>query len=121
MRFKYENLEIWNLSMDLVEVIYIVVKKFPDEEKFGLQSQGRRAVTSIALNIAEGAGRHGKKDFGNFLNISLASLQEVDTILKVAQRLGYIFPNDEDLETADKLIEKLYYKTIAFRKKLLSD
>lgn len=118
MKFKYENLEIWQLAMDLVKIIYRITNNFPADEKFGLTSQARRASTSIALNIAEGSGRKTKKDFSYFLNISITSLQEVDTIFKIAIKLKYLDINNSDLALANTLIEKIYFKTIAFRKKL---
>ncbi|MFH1427258.1 MAG: four helix bundle protein [Patescibacteria group bacterium] len=121
MRFKYEDLEIWRLSMDLIVVIYKIVENFPVEERFALSSQGRRAVTSISLNIAEGAGRHSYKDFANFLNRAITSLQEVDTILKIAFRLNYIDLNNCNLKIANELIEKIYFKTIAFRKSIVNN
>jgi hypothetical protein len=65
MKFKYEDLEIWQLSIELIKTIYKIVNKFPEDEKYGLTSQGKRAVVSIALNIAEGSGRHDTA----FLNI----------------------------------------------------
>ena len=72
------------------------------------------------MNISEGSGRHGKRDFAKFLNIGVTSIQEADTVLKIAIRLRYIFKDDLDLILAKKIIEKLYYKTIAYRKKLLT-
>ena len=119
MRFQYENLEIWQLAIDLVEIIYKLTSKFPPEEKFGLTSQARRASFSVPLNIAEGVGRHSKKDCANFLNYSIASLHELDTNLKIAIRLNYLNINDPELALANQLIEKIYFKTIAYRKRLL--
>lgn len=116
MRFKHEDLEIWQLAMELISIIYKITKKFPEEEKFGLTSQGNHAVVSVALDIAEGSGRHSKKDFSNFLNRAITSLQEVDTVLKVAIKLNYIEKNDYNL--ANSTIEKLYFKLIAFNKSL---
>ena len=116
MRFKYENLEIWQISMHLVKPVYKLVEKFPKEEMFALASQGKRAVTSIPLNIAEGAGRHSKKDFSCFINRAVTSLQEVDTCLKIAIELNYISQNDYN--NINSTLEKLYFKMIAFDKSL---
>ena len=49
----------------------------------------RRAVVSIAANIAEGYGRHGRKEFANFLRISHGSLTELETLLAIAKKLSY--------------------------------
>lgn len=70
----------------------------------------------MALNITEGSGRHSKKDFANFINHSIASLQETDTGLKIALKLKYV--EDSDYEKIALKIEKLYFKMIAFYKKL---
>jgi four helix bundle protein len=116
MRFKYEDLEIWQLALDLIKVIYDVLRKFPKDEKYDLVSQGKRAVVSVALNIAEGSGRQTNKDFASFLNRSVTSLQEVDGVLKIGIKLGYI--TADDCSSADALIEKEYFKALSFEKSL---
>jgi four helix bundle protein len=68
MKFKYEDLEIWRIALELIKLVYDKLKKFPADEKYDLISQGKRAVTSIALNIAEGSGRHTDRDFSVFIN-----------------------------------------------------
>lgn len=117
MKFKYEDLEIWQLALELIEVIYKLLKKFPAEEKYDLVSQGKRAVVSIALNIAEGSGRHTDKDFSLFINRAITSLQEVDGVLKIGMKLNYI--SDENYQFVVPLIEKEYYKLVAFDKALI--
>jgi four helix bundle protein len=71
-------------------MIYKLTAKFPDEEKFGLVSQMRRAAVSIPCNIAEGAARQGKKEFKNFVSMAQGSLSELDTQLELAVILGYL-------------------------------
>ncbi|MCK4250959.1 four helix bundle protein [candidate division WOR-3 bacterium] len=117
MKFKYEDLEIWQLALELIKIIYQLLKKFPAEEKYDLVSQGKRAVVSIALNIAEGSGRHTDKDFSLFINRAITSLQEVDGVLKIGMKLNYI--TDEDYQSVVPLIEKEYYKLVAFDKALI--
>lgn len=68
----------------------LVIQNFPKEERFILGDQIIRAVTSIVLNIAEGADRSTDKDFANFLNKSHASLNEVVSCLDVALLEKYI-------------------------------
>jgi four helix bundle protein len=82
-----------------------------------LVSQGKRAVVSIALNIAESSGRHTDKDFSLFINRAITSLQEVDGVLKIGMKLNYI--TDEDYQSVVPLIEKEYYKLVAFDKALI--
>ena len=86
----YRDLIVWNKSMSLVTLIYTVLKKFPDEEKFGLVSQIRRCSVSVPSNIAEGFGRESNKDFNRFLKISIGSLSEFQTQIEIAYNLKYI-------------------------------
>ena len=119
MKFKYEDLEIWRLALELIRVVYAILRKFPTDEKYDLISQGKRAVTSIALNIAEGSGRHTDKDFSVFINRAITSLQEVDAVLKIGIQLDYI--DQADYERVAPLIEKEYFKLVAFEKTLRKD
>lgn len=119
MKFKYEDLEIWQIAVELIKVVYRILKKYPKEELYDLTSQGKRAVVSVALNIAEGSGRHTDKDFSVFINRSITSLQEVDAVLKIGIAVGHI-TKDDKLD-ADPLIEKEYFKLVAFDKTLRTD
>lgn len=73
--------------MSLVEDVYRLTKLFPADERFALSDQLKRSSTSIALNIAEGTGGLGDKEFKSFLRIALKSLYETVAGLKVAERL----------------------------------
>lgn len=73
--------------MGLIEGVYRLTKLFPAEEKFALSDQLKRSSTSIALNIAEGTGGLGDKEFKSFLRIALKSLYETVAGLKVAECL----------------------------------
>jgi four helix bundle protein len=86
----FRELIAWQKSMDLVESIYRSTEAFPSHERFGLTNQLRRAAVSIPSNIAEGQGRSSTKDFLHFLSISRSSLQEVQTQVELAVRLGYL-------------------------------
>lgn len=83
----YENLIVWQKSMDLVVFIYKLTEKFPRDEIYGLISQMRRASVSIPSNIAEGNRRSSKKDFRNFLLNAYGSGAELETQTKIAKRL----------------------------------
>ena len=88
--FNFEKLIVWQKAVDFSSVIYNLTGNFPKEEIFGVTSQLRRAVVSVALNIAEGAGRKSKKEFIHFLDISYGSLCEVVTILMICLKQNYI-------------------------------
>ncbi|HON27679.1 MAG: four helix bundle protein [Mesotoga sp.] len=86
----FRDLDVWNLSMDLVEDVYKVTKALPKSEMFGLIDQMRRASISIPSNIAEGNGRQHSREYINFLYIALGSLLELITQTELARRLDYI-------------------------------
>lgn len=86
----YQDLEVWQRGIDLVEQVYAFTDSFPKEEKYGLSSQVRRAAVSISANIAEGWGYSSRKQCVHFLEQARSSLLEVETHLIIAERLGYI-------------------------------
>ena len=85
----HKELDIWNLSIDFVVIVYQLTKKFPKEELYGLTSQMRRAAISIPSNIAEGAARKTNKENIQFLYIALGSLSELETQFIIAEKLKY--------------------------------
>jgi four helix bundle protein len=89
--------------MDLVMLIYKLTASFPDCEKFGLVNQLRRAVVSVASNIAEGQGRLTSGEFRQFLGHSRGSLHEVCTQLMIAQKLEYM--NEQQHAQAEALAQ----------------
>ena len=89
MSRKYQKLAVWQEAIRLAEAVYRATRWFPVEERFGLSQQMRRAAVSVPSNIAEGAGRGTDKDFVRFLLIARGSLQEMETQLHLARRLGY--------------------------------
>ena len=96
--------------MDLAEAIYVATRGFPREEAYGLQSQMRRAATSIPANIAEGQGRSHKKENAQFLGIACGSYTELETYIELARRLRYMEPNevlDELLKRTGQLLYRL--------------
>ena len=86
----HKKLLLWQEAMALVVQVYELTKVFPREEEFGLKSQLRRASVSVVSNIAEGLARKSNKDKLHFLNISQASLSELDTQVEISLRLQYI-------------------------------
>lgn len=92
--------------MKLVKLVYSVIKDLPEEERFGLKDQLRRSVTSVVLNIAEGTGGLGDKEFKNFLRHALKSLYETVAGLKIAEEL-YRVKVDEQLNQSDLVGKEL--------------
>ena len=90
----YKDLVVWQKSMELVENVYRLTLKLPQAERRGLMSQMRGAAVSVPSNIAEGAGRESKKEFSQFLSVSLGSCFEAETQSILAFRLGYISPEE---------------------------
>jgi four helix bundle protein len=90
---KFRELKVWQRAMDFAMEIYRLSADFPKAEQFGLMSQIRRATTSIALNIAEGAGSGSDLEFQRFLSYALRSTYEVMAALEIGQRLGYCAPD----------------------------
>jgi four helix bundle protein len=105
--YNFEKLEAWRRALELVEVIYKLTKQFPASEKFALSDQLKRAVTSIALNIAEGNGARNKREFAAFCRIALKSLYETIAGLKIAERLYHIDVTD-GLTKCDKVSKLLH-------------
>ena len=96
--------------MELTDVVYDIVKRFPSDERYALGDQLRRAVVSIPSNIAEGFGRESHADFAHFLAQAKGSLFEVDTQLEIAVRRNFITINDVPIDlmnTISKLIGAL--------------
>ena len=86
----YFNLDVWQAAHAFALAIYQTTRSFPDNERFGLSSQARRAATSIPANIAEGAGRHGNPEFVRFLHIAAGSASETEYYLLLARDLAYL-------------------------------
>ena len=101
--FKFENLTVYQKSLEFIDTIYSITVKFPKEEQFRITSQFIRAAHSIALNIADGSGGTNA-EFKNFLRISKRSTRECIVCLTIALRQNYITTEDE-LEIRMKAVE----------------
>lgn len=101
----FRKIEAWQLADDLAVAVYEETKGFPKEEVYGITSQIRRAVTSVAANIVEGSSRESAKDYGHFLQIARGSLAETQYFLHLARRLSYLRPDRADqLEQAARRV-----------------
>lgn len=116
----YKKLDIYSKSRSLVAKVYEVTNSLPKEEMYSLTSQIRRAAISITANIAEGSSRGTEKEFARFLNISMASLCETESLLILAVDLKYVKAQETLLDELDhlrrmiiNLQKKLVYKRSA--------
>ena len=112
-KFYFEKLEVWKDAIQLTKEVYKLSRKFPDDEKFGIISQIRRASVSITTNLAEGSGRSTQKDQANFTTMAYSSLMEVLNLLIVSVELEYL-EEEVYLEVRDK-IEMIANKLNALR------
>ena len=93
----YKDLEIWKMGIELTVDIYRLSLIFPEEERFGIVSQIRRASASVPVNIAEGWGRKSTKSYVLFLKQARGSLYELETELIISNKIGYFKENSEEL------------------------
>jgi four helix bundle protein len=108
----YKDLVVWEKAHRLTLVIYKNTRAFPNEEKFGLTSQMRRASASIAANLAEGCGRRSDAEMGRFIQIAMGSGAELSYHLLLARDLGLfeqlIFEGmDSDLSEIMRMMSSL--------------
>lgn len=85
----HRDLIAWQKGMELVTAIYRETRYFPDDEKFGLTNQLRRAAVSIPSNVAEGHGRTSRRELHQFIAVARGSSLEVQTQIEIAESLGY--------------------------------
>jgi four helix bundle protein len=107
----YRDLEVWQMGRVLAKKTYELTRSFPDDERFGLISQLRRAAVSIPSNIAEGWGRHYTAEFVQFLRKANGSRTELETQLIISSDLGYM---------TNKHLESCMAETTMLGKKLLN-
>jgi four helix bundle protein len=107
----YHQLDIWNRAMDYAVAVYQFAASLPEQERYNLASQLRRAVTSAPLNIAEGCGTATNTEFARFLGYAYRSLKEVVTALELCERLYPTPPRDQITSLIDEgnQISKMTY------------
>ncbi|RJX36302.1 MAG: four helix bundle protein [Desulfurivibrio sp.] len=97
-RFSFEDLEVWQRAVLFAESVIVSSEKWKTAGKhYRLLEQLEAAVTSVAMNIAEGKGRYSQKEFKQYLYIARGSLFEVITLLVIVEKLGWI--DNKDLDT----------------------
>ena len=81
----HKDLDVWQAAIELAKTIYHTTRSYPKEERYGLVTQMRRSAVSIAANIAEGAARHGTREYIQFLYVAVGSATELDTQISTSQ------------------------------------
>ncbi|HCK66516.1 MAG TPA: four helix bundle protein [Anaerolineae bacterium] len=117
MGFKFENLDVWKLSLEYSDLIYELANKLPETEKFNLKSQIIRAATSISLNIAEGSTGQSDAEQNRFLGMAIRSLIETVACQRLIARRNYI-TDKYFLEKVDEKAQELAKRLFTFRKTL---
>lgn len=97
MTYSFESIIAWQKAHAFVLQVYSITRHFPEEEKYGLTSQFRRAAISIEANIAEGYKKLGKSDKLRFFNISQGSLEECRDYHLLARDLNYLHQDEFEL------------------------
>jgi len=116
--YKFEKLEVWNLSIEFADRIYEIAEKLPELEKYNLASQIIRSSTSISLNIAEGSTGQSDAEQNRFLGMALRSLIETVACLKILERRNYV--DNETVQAIYEFSQKLFAKLTAFRRSIKS-
>ncbi|MFW5708362.1 MAG: four helix bundle protein [Bacteroidota bacterium] len=117
-KYSFEKLAVWQDSRVMIKKLYLLTSSFPENEKFGLVNQMRRAAISIASNLAEGSSRTSTKDQAHFYQIVYSSAMELLNQLIISYDLQIIKESQyTDIRTD---IESITYKINALRKAILN-
>ncbi len=120
MTFKFEKLEVWQLALDYIDVIYAIANQLPKSEEYNLKSQLIRAATSIALNVAEGSTSQTDAEQSRFIGLSIRSVIETVACQRIISRRNLL--TDSGLvQQANAASETLFKKLQAFRRAVAPD
>ncbi len=119
MTFKFEKLRVWQMALDYIDLAYQIANALPESEKYNLQSQLKRAATSVALNIAEGSTGQSNAEQRRFLGMALRSLLETVACQRIISRRA-LMKDSGLLEKADLKAQELARSLSAFRNALSS-
>jgi four helix bundle protein len=87
---RVEDMDVFKKAHKTTIEVYEITKAFPQDEKFGLVSQMRRAAYSIPSNLMEGGYRVNRKEYRQYAGISKGSAGELKYFLMLSKDLGYI-------------------------------
>ena len=112
---RFTQLDVWKTAHAAVLDVYRLTRAFPDDERFALSLQMRRAAISVPANIAEGYGRRRPADKARFYTISQGSNEELAYYLLLASDLGYVKDVDaleERLDAVGRMLRRLTERTL---------
>jgi four helix bundle protein len=115
--FNFEKLETWQEAVNFADLVYSLTRTFPDDERFGLTNQMRRAAVSISSNLAEGSSRSSRPDFARFVEIATGSVFEVVSQSIIGKRQGFL--SEENYQKLYAAAEKQSKMLSGLRKSLL--
>jgi len=113
----HRELIVWQKAMDMTVQVYRLSDRFPRNELYRLTSQLTRAAASVPANIAEGNARGTRRDYANFISIAKGSLNETETFLLLATRLGYL--SDQQTAPTLALVTEIGKMLTALRARLM--
>jgi len=103
---KHKQLAVYKEIRSLIKEAYLITKHLPNEERFNMVSQIRRAGLSVKLNLAEGSNRKSVTERNCFFEVSRGSLVEIDAAIETAVDLDYI--DEKSLENFGDLLNKCF-------------
>jgi len=115
-KYKFQKLEVYQLALEYLDLLYRLSEKFPSQEKYNLKSQLQRAATSIVLNISEGSTGQSDAEQNRFLGLAMRSYLETIACLDIAQRRTYL--DEDEVNRTTEFGHRLFIKLQSFRRSL---
>lgn len=112
-----ERLEVYSRVCGLIVRVYVLIRMLPNEEKFALGNQMRRAAVSVKLNMIEGSGKRTSREFVSYLGNAMGSLKEVRGQIEIGVDLGYFGGNGKREVAEIRRIERLLFGYIKYVEK----
>src|SRR5882724_4114526 len=113
----FEKLDVWQEAINFADFVYSATRSFPDDERFGLTNQMRRAAVSISSNVAEGSSRSSRPDFARFVEMAAGSVFEVVSQSAISKRQGFL--SEADFQRLYTAAEKQSKMLSGLRRSLL--
>jgi len=115
-KYKFQKLDVYQLALEYLDLLYRLSEKFPSQEKYNRKSQLQRAATSIVLNISEGSTGQSDAEQNRFLGLAMRSYLETIACLDIAQRRTYL--DVEEVNQTTEFGHLLFIKLQSFRRSL---